>query len=58
MCAEAVSASLGVRWEKECILSACEAMGKSPRQGQGEHMKYGKELQLKPYGYEQTEYNI
>lgn len=45
-----VSASLGFAWEKECILSAFEAMGKSLKQGQKEPRKCTKQLQLKPYG--------
>lgn len=39
-----------VCWDKEYILSAFEAMGKSLRQGQNEYMKYMKQLQRKPYG--------
>jgi hypothetical protein len=41
---------LQVCWDKEYALPAFENMGESLRQGQDEHMKYMKELQLKPYG--------
>ena len=52
------SASLEFSGGKKCLLSAFEAVGESLRQGQGEPRKHMKELQLKPSGLEQTEYNI